>query len=489
MKFRIGIGELTLPDPELVLLFEKGSTKVVQALLDALPHGMILSDLTGTVRVINSSACALFSTTKKEAFGRSITSLIQQSEMASEGLKNALVTGKRHDATWRSTNGTEILINARPVGGSDYNRLGSLVVLHDLDLIHYQARSRAPVDSATTVRISDRGTGRKQLQVQRRLSPLLDEVLKHGERAINRSARILLAGETGSGKTEIARTLHSLCFAENCPFVHVNCGGIPESLFESEMFGYEKGAFTGALKKGKAGHIESANNGILFLDEVGEMPLAVQSKLLTIFEKNRVQRVGSSKSIDVNIRLISASNQPLLQMVKEGRFRMDLYYRLAVITLVVPPLRDQPGLLPNLIDNILAKINLNRTPKLILSDELYSWLLSYPYPGNIRELVNMLEVLAVTADDLAEVSHLTKAAAWAECGEEVTQPLRPINPAGEAGYLPKDQGNTNLKSSVMAFEERVISEAIRKHGSKRKAANALGVNVSTIIRKMTRSCR
>ncbi len=403
-------------------------------------------------------------------------------------LKNALAAGKRHDITWCTTHGKRILINTRPIGGSEYNQLGSLIVLHDLNVINYQARSKTQTTPATAVQISDRRHGRKQLNVQRQLSPLLDEVLKHGQLAINRSARILLAGETGSGKTELARTLHSLCFREDSPFIHVNCGGIPESLFESEMFGYEKGAFTGALKKGKAGHIESANNGILFLDEVGEMPLAVQSKLLTFFEKNRVQRVGSSKSTEVNIRLISASNQPLLRMVKEGRFRMDLYYRLAVITLVVPPLRDQRELLPHLIENILAKINVTRTPKLALSDVLYSWLLSYNYTGNIRELVNILEVLTVTADDLADITHLKKATAWSEGVEEVHQHRDPIYPTAEATTLPETQINADLKSTVMAFDEKIINEAIRKHGSKRKAASALGVNVSTIIRKMARSC-
>lgn len=489
MKFRISKRDIALPEPELVWLFEKGSTKVVQELVDANTSGLILSDLEGVVRVINSSACALIRTTKKEAFGLSLVSLIRQSKLASRQFKEALTTGKRFDTIWYTAEGNRVLINTRPIGGQEYSKLGSLIILHDLTTINYQAKIKTQNNPPSAFRISNQRGDRKKITVQRRLSLPLDKVLEHGELAINRGARILLAGETGSGKTEIARTLHGLCFQEDSPFIHVNCGGIPESLFESEMFGYEKGTFTGALQNGKAGHIESANNGILFLDEVGEMPLPVQSKLLTFLEENRVQRVGSSKTVEVNVRLISASNQPLLQMVKDGRFRMDLYYRLAVITLAVPPLRDQPELLRHLIESILSKINRTRTPRLTLSESLYSWLHSYKYPGNIRELKNLLEVLSITADASADITHLARVTLWGEDVLKMDQDIYLGHRIHETCNPPDRQGDENLKQAVLAFEEQLIHEAIRKHGSKRKAARALGIDVSTIIRKMTRAAR
>lgn len=489
MKFRLGKETPYLPDPDLVELFEKGPIESIQALLDAHPDGLILSDPKGSVCAVNSAACALIRTTRKEVIGRPLSSLIRQDEGITTELNDALRSGRKFNTPWVSPEGYRVLVNSRPIGNPEHEPSGSLIVLRDLATINYLARSSTQNSPTGTFRIPQRREGQKDITEQRRLSPRLDEIIRRGERALKRGAKILLTGETGSGKTEIARTLYGLSFHESRPFVHVNCGGIPESLFESEMFGYEKGTFTGALQKGKAGHIESANNGILFLDEVGEMPLAVQSKLLTFLEEGRVQRVGSSKAIAINVRLISATNQSLPRMVNEGRFRKDLYYRLAVIALEVPPLHAQPELLPWLINNALEKINVTRVPKLKLSEALYAWMLSYEYPGNIRELANLMEVLSVIADDIAEIEHLGESSVSGG-GRDVAglgvgnNPLEMFQGVEDGLNLARTGGS--LRDAVLAFEEGVIYEAIKVHGSKRKAARALGVNVSTIIRKITR---
>ncbi|MGH8434287.1 MAG: sigma 54-interacting transcriptional regulator, partial [Pseudomonas sp.] len=269
------------------------------------------------------------------------------------------------------------------------------------------------------------------------------------------------------------------------PFIHVNCGSIPESLFESEMFGYERGAFTGALQSGKRGYIEAASGGTLFLDEIGEIPLHVQAKLLKFLEDGSIQSVGSPLSKNVQVQVIAATNKDLRHLVDTGEFRADLYYRLAVLPVEIPPLRGHSDDLPFLIDILLTRINRDREPSLRLSIGCRQRLLSYDYPGNIRELVNIFERLAVLADDEAQEQHLptellesrprmpATATAPSEQDDNASEAL--TGPAGES-----------LKAQVQRHERQLILRAVQLYGSKRKAAQHLGIDIGTLIRKLQR---
>lgn len=205
---------------------------------------------------------------------------------------------------------------------------------------------------------------------------------------------ILLLGESGVGKSLVAKAIHNLSSRKDNPFISVNCASIPETLLESELFGYEKGAFTGASRP-KKGKFELANGGSIFLDEVGELPLSSQSKLLKVIQEKEVEKIGAEKSIPINVRIIASTNRDLAKMVKEGTFREDLYYRLNVIPIMIPTLRDRKEDIPILTKNFLDKFNKQYKKHINITKEATNTLMEYDWPGNIRELENLIERLVV----------------------------------------------------------------------------------------------
>ncbi|RLA40526.1 MAG: Fis family transcriptional regulator [Gammaproteobacteria bacterium] len=254
----------------------------------------------------------------------------------------------------------------------------------------------------------------------------------------------------------------------------MNCSSIPETLFESEMFGYERGAFTGASNSGKKGLIEAADGGTLFLDEIGEVPIASQPKLLQFIEDGKVQRLGSTKIKRIKVNVMTATNRDLEQMILEGKFRSDLFYRINVIGLTIPALRERRELIPGLIETFMERLIKRRGKPFSLSPACSKRLLEYDYPGNIRELQNILEQLAVECDDVARPEHLP------------FKKYPDSNLLGGSEFLDIDYKAKPLKESVRGFETLVIEDAILRLGSKRKAASALGVDIATIVRKTKR---
>ena len=239
-------------------------------------------------------------------------------------------------------------------------------------------------------RLAARGSGRRRRDVDRR----------RGEDARGRSlvervaptpSTVLITGESGTGKEVIARLVHALSATPNGPFVAINIGGIPDTLLESELFGYEKGAFTGAADR-KRGMLELASRGTLFLDEIGDMPMALQVKLLRVLQERRVQRLGGTTAIPINARIVAATNRDLEALLKEGKFREDLYYRLNVIRIQVPPLRERREDIPRLAGLFLEKLNRERGRKVSgLEPDALARLQAYAFPGNVRELENRIE--------------------------------------------------------------------------------------------------
>ncbi|PWV58858.1 sigma 54-interacting transcriptional regulator [Plasticicumulans acidivorans] len=301
-------------------------------------------------------------------------------------------------------------------------------------------------------------------------------LLELGMRAHARGARVLLLGESGSGKTALAKRIHA-CASADAPFIHVNCGGIPETLFESELFGYVRGAFSGALNAGKRGLIESADGGTLFLDEIGELPPASQAKLLKFLDDGIVVPVGASSGRSVSVRVIAATNRELKTLSAAGQFREDLYYRLAVVTLRVPALRDSPDR-AQLIDALLAEVCRGREQPLRLSPALRAWLDRYRFPGNVRELANLLEYLAVVADGVADLMHLP---------DELAPAARPAADPVAAFTAPAIDDDADLRTRVARYERELISATLAGAASKREAARRLGIDVATLIRKLARA--
>jgi len=229
----------------------------------------------------------------------------------------------------------------------------------------------------------------------------MKECITLAKKIANSDLTVLITGESGTGKELIAQSIHNASKRQNQPFIAINCAALPESLLESELFGYEGGSFTGALKEGKAGLFEQAHNGTIFLDEIGDMPLSLQARLLRVIQERQVMRIGSPKVINVNIRIIGATNKNLFEMVQKGKFRDDLYYRLNVLPIYVPPLRNRKEDIMLLLETLIDK-----NKKLIFTDEAKNLLLNYDWPGNVRELQNTALYLELMSNTIVKPENL-----------------------------------------------------------------------------------
>lgn len=229
-------------------------------------------------------------------------------------------------------------------------------------------------------------------------SPNMESVKQMIEKIAKTDATVLIQGESGTGKEVVAKNIHTISERKSSAYIQINCGAIPENLIESELFGYEKGAFTGASTS-KAGLLEVANNGTVLLDEIGEMPLHLQVKLLRSIQTNEITRVGGTSTKQLNVRYIAATNKDLKQLVKEGKFREDLYYRLNVVQIIVPPLRERKEDIPLLFQHFLEKFNRKYNKNLQVSSGALKLLKEYTWPGNVRQLENVVEQLAILVEN------------------------------------------------------------------------------------------
>jgi two-component system response regulator HydG len=300
-------------------------------------------------------------------------------------------------------------------------------------------------------------------------SPAFRRMLTLVDQIADSSATILIQGESGAGKELVARTIHERSGRRAGPFVAVNCAALPETLLESELFGYEKGAFTGAIAR-KAGRFERADGGTLFLDEIGDVNLAVQVKLLRVFQEGEFERLGGTRTLQVDVRIVAATNQDLPEMVKEKRFREDLYYRLNVISVRVPPLRERPEDVRVLAQHYLRVYAAKNGRKLEgFSNEALERLESYAWPGNVRELENLIERTVLLArKDRIDAEDLP---------EEVAGVKRP----------PRDAILELVGTPLADIEQRLLDETLRiTGGNKTQAAKLLGIDVRTVARKLER---
>jgi PAS domain S-box-containing protein len=301
-------------------------------------------------------------------------------------------------------------------------------------------------------------------------SSAMIQTLKKAVKVAGVDTSVLITGESGVGKSMLARLIHLMSTKKERPFVKMSCGTIPDSLMESELFGYAKGAFTGASPEGKAGLIEAAHTGTFFLDEVGDLPLPMQVKLLQVIEEKTFTRVGSTTPTSVDVRIIAATNRDLKKLVADKLFRDDLFYRLNVIPIDIPPLRERPEDVPPLTLHVLEKLNRMNGFNKRLSPEILDSLVRYHYPGNVRELINLLERMIIMSDgDLISPSDMP---------QELKEAGVPVRDALREGL--------GLKEALGAAEANIISLALRKHRSLSKAARALAIHPTTLWRKMVR---
>lgn len=296
-------------------------------------------------------------------------------------------------------------------------------------------------------------------------SEQMNVIMESLPRVAKSEATVMILGETGVGKDGIAYQIHKLSPRANEPYMIINCATIPENLIESELFGYEKGAFTNATTS-KMGLLEMANNGTIFLDEVGDMPYSVQIKLLRCIQNRQIMRVGGTKMRDLNVRFITATNQPMENLVSEGKFREDLYYRLNVIKLHIPPLRERTNDILPLVKHFMVVFNKKYNTSKHLSRAVLRCLQGYSWPGNVRELENTIE-------------HAVVLCPYAIIGTEFLPSY-----ITEQQCPPEKTNFPTLKEAVEQSEKKLLSDVMRQYSSTRRAAEILGCNQATVVRKL-----
>ncbi|WP_128739072.1 sigma-54 interaction domain-containing protein [Desulfocucumis palustris] len=301
---------------------------------------------------------------------------------------------------------------------------------------------------------------------EKRLSDLITDL---AQRASATCTNVLITGETGTGKSRLARVIHNNSQRTGNPFITINCAAIPPTLLESELFGYEKGAFTGANKMGKIGLIEAGNYGTVFLDEISELPLTMQAKILYVIEEKKLMRIGSRKEMKMDIRFIAATNQDLEDMVQSGDFRKDLFYRLNIFPIKVPSLRQRKSDIPFLVNSFLKKVNEKYNENKIIDPGVMDIFLKYHWPGNIRELQNIVEQLVIVSNKkLITVQELPDHICQLE-----REPLKT-----------QETGLCSYRDQKITAEREIILKALGENRSIRAAARQMGIGHSTLLRKI-----
>jgi DNA-binding NtrC family response regulator len=305
------------------------------------------------------------------------------------------------------------------------------------------------------------------------ISSLMKKVIEQAKCVVETDASVLLQGESGTGKDVIANAIHLAGKRKNAPLITVNCGAIPFTLIESELFGHEKGAFTDA-REAKPGKFEQANGGTLFLDELGELPLEAQVKLLRVIEDRKVTRLGGTRPLNIDVRIISATNNNLEERVQKGTFRLDLYYRLNVFNITVPPLRERKEDIPLLIDHFIALYNKELNTKIRdLTRQARDMLMSYPWPGNVRDLQNCIQSAMI----LAREGTLTS--------EHLPMRIKGYQVAESELFQPGNGLDENLRQINAKLEKELILEALSKTDySRTEAAKLLKISRKTLFNKM-----
>ncbi|UYZ21126.1 sigma-54 interaction domain-containing protein [Mesobacillus jeotgali] len=439
---------------------------IIETIVENAFEWLVVVDREGGIIYINHNYCEFLEVNREETIGRHVTEVIENTRM-----HIVAQTGKEELADLQFIKGNYMIANRVPIikNGEVIAAFGTVFFRDTQEWMKMDSH----VKSLLT---------RMQPYIQKIDSGVkytLDDILGESQQIIslkekvkmvsNSDISILVRGESGTGKELFAHSIHQLSSRSQKPFIKVNCGAIPENLLESELFGYEEGAFTGAKKGGKKGKFQLANGGTLFLDEIGDMPLSMQVKLLRALQDGEIEPIGSTKSISVNVRIIAATNRPLENMIEEKRFREDLFYRINVVPFSVPPLRERAEDLTLLIAYFIDKVT-NRLGKRIagIESNVLEILKSYSWPGNIRELENVIEAAV----------HLTK-------GEQITLDSLP-------DYLQSQTAiyrfkNKKLKDIVEETELWVLKQSLeRNNDDKGLVGRELGISRSTLYEKLNK---
>ncbi len=428
--------------------------------------GFWVTDGLGRTVWINAASERFYGVRLEDVVGRHARDLEREGVFRPSAVLVALREGRQVTLTHCNARGKPALVTATPVLQAGRPDL-VVVNVRALDELHSEA-----IDVGDRRRLGGSGAGRRPREASWSQDLVVDDpamarVVRLLERVAACDVPVLLTGETGVGKNRLARQIHRISPRAGGPFIEIDVGAVPETLLESELFGYEAGAFTGARSSGKPGVFELAAGGTLVLDEICEMPLNLQAKLLRVVQERKVRRVGSVAERTVDFRLITTSNRELSALVAAGRFREDLYYRLNVVPVRIPPLRERQAAIPSLVFRIMSSLNRKYGVNREVSADALDRLVEYRWPGNIRQLEHLLELLVLTVDDeLITAKHLP-----GELEERA------------AGLFPDPRQIRPLRELVAEFERAAVDHAVATCGSTRAAARALGIGLATLLRK------
>ncbi|WP_019122649.1 sigma 54-interacting transcriptional regulator [Brevibacillus massiliensis] len=456
------------------LEYVKNLNKDLQAILSSIYDEILVVDGNGVLlRYSGNLIKDFWEIEKEQLIGINLMELEHEGTFFAAIVKMVLERKRKVSVTQESRSGKNVLAVGNPVFDEKGKLERIVIALRDItetvllkeELRHAKKMSERYKKELENLRDQKHYVRDRQVIYG---SGKIEKVMKYIQKVANVASTVLLTGESGVGKEVFARAIHEIGARHNKPFIKVNCGAIPEALLESELFGYEKGAFTGANANGKIGYFQMANKGILFLDEIAEMPLSLQVKLLRVLQEREIIPVGGTKVEEVDVQIIAATNKNLEKMVEQGSFREDLYYRLNVIPIHIPPLRERPEDIPLLSLYFLQKFNEKYGRKNQLSQDALDVLESYSWPGNVRELQNIIERLSVTSDeDLIDSYQIT-----------------PLLKKGKKTHVPRNLHKiVSLKEAMKALEEQLITMAMEEYKTTSLAAKALGVSQSTISRK------
>lgn len=457
-----------------IILLE--NEKFVIAAFEASSDGILISDAKGNVEYVNSAYENTTGLKKEEMISQNLQKLLEK-RMFNISASLLVLDGEESVSTLHNyVTGKNALTTASPI----YNKKGEIIgVFNNTRNLSTLARLRSELAANNSLILRRSNETQQLLQAQMQYegiifkSKTMAQMLHLASKAACFDSNILIYGESGTGKEVLARFIHQQSSRNGGPFVKVNCAAIPAELFESELFGYEPGSFTGANQQGKPGMFELANQGTILLDEVSELPLAAQTKLLRVIQEREVLRLGASKVSEINVRILAATNKDLSKEVKLGNFREDLFFRLNVVPINIPALRERKEDISILVLHFLKKLNKLYKKNTSIAPEVIDIMNNYSWPGNVREIQNLIEYLFVI-DSTGEIGI-----------EQLPTKLL-------ADHILEDYNQKAEKSSeklsylLEHFEKNIIISTLKNYPSMRKAATDLGINPSTLSRKIKR---
>ena len=443
------------------------STYIEQA-CDAFNEAICITDNNGFVVHVNNKYSELSDISRNKIINHQVRDMVQSGIYDIVLNPQIVLTGERCTGIQNVFNGRKLILNGHPIKDEKGKVAYVVTIVKDfssIDELNNEIFIQEKLFDVFQKQCANFYNNKYQIVIN---SKVMRQLYSNASAIAKTDVAVLLLGETGTGKDVIARYIHQESPRHGQPFIKVDCGSIPETLMESELFGYMPGSFSGASRQGKQGLIEAASGGTLFLDEISELPLRMQPRLLRFLQDREVVRLGAIRPRKVDVRIIAATNKNLENEVWCGNFRADLYYRLKVAELTIPPLRTHTEDISLLADGFLSYYSKKYHKSILFSKDFKKQLLDYSWPGNIRELENFIQGAIVSCDGIINKNISGKAHIDLSCDKIV---------------FPIIDGNT-YKEMIHNFKSTLIYELIKRYGSIQKLANKLNVNVSTIYRDL-----